>query len=139
MAKTTKSNPTFSNIPSMFDAKAFQDAMSDAAQRNARMTSIFLDAAARSTEIVTAGTHETLSNIRDLTAMRDEPGEYAEAYSDFMRRQADLARRSAEELASVTQRAGTETSEIVTDGAEAVFANANKAAQKTTSATKKAA
>ena len=141
------------DIQSLFDPKGSQDLFETMASMNERMTAIFVDAGTRSVEIMTATTKQSLSNLRDVAQVREEPADYAKAYSEFAQKQMDLLKRSAQDVGEVTQKAGTETQELTSEVGEEVngkvaasakeagekfTANAKEASERLTASTKEA-
>lgn len=131
------------DMQTLFDPRGYQNVFKTWASFNERMSTIAIDAMTKSTEIATEATQQSLSNLRDITAVRDEPAEYGQAYSDFVQKQADLLMRTGQSLGEVSQKAGSETSELAsTTGEEMagkVATDAKSASDRATSAAKKAA
>ncbi|KUF08620.1 phasin family protein [Pseudoponticoccus marisrubri] len=142
MAKqNTKSAAT--DMQNLFDPQGYQDVFKTWAQIGERMTTIATEAAARSTDIASESTKEAFSNFREMNEVRDQPADYAKAYSDFAQKQMDLFTRAAKAMTDVSQKAGTEATEMATkvgeDMSETVAANAQGTVDKVTSAANKAA
>ncbi len=141
MAKQT-TNAT-QDLRNLFDPQGYQDLVKTWAGYNERLTSIFVEAATKSTDIASQSAQETFSNVRGVATVRDEPRDYAQAYSDFVQKQMDLLMRTMQSFGEVTQKAGSETTDLATAAGEEmgqkIGANAEEAADKATSAAKKAA
>jgi hypothetical protein len=139
--KNTKS--ATNDIQSLFDPQGFQDVFKTLTSANERMASIVIEAATKSTDIAVDTAKEAFSNLREVTAVRDEPTDYGKAYSDFAQKQADLFMRTSKSLGGVTQELGTETTEFASKTGEELSGKmtekANQAANKTTKAEEKAA
>ena len=131
------------DIQSLFDPKGYQDVFKTWAGTTERMTAIAVEAATRSTDIASDAAKETFSNLRDVTTVRDEAADYGKAYSDFVQKQLELTQRTAQSFVDVSQKAGTETTDLATktgeEMADKVGANVNDAVKKTRSAAGKAA
>lgn len=129
--------------PFAVDPKAFEDGFKTWAGFGEQVSGITLDAAARSNEIATTSAQETIANLRDLVAVRDEPAAYGQAYADFARKQAELAVRTAEAFGGVFQAAQTSTGDLVAkageQATETAVANTDRTTGKARSAAKKAA
>lgn len=130
-------------IQNMFDPQNYQNVFKTWANMNERLTSILVDAGHRSTEIMSETVNESLSNLRDAAQVREELGEYSQAYSDLFQKQMNLVIRSAQSLAEVSRDTGSEASELASEAGETladkVTDNAQRAADKAGSAAKKAA
>lgn len=126
-----------------FDQEAVRDGFAAWARYNERFMGIALDVAEKSTGLAARTTEEAISNLRGMTALRDEPADYGKAISDFVQKQADLGMKTAEAYGTLAQKAQTEMTELATEAGEnfgeKVAANANGAAKKATAAAKKAA
>ena len=129
-------------IQSMFNPQGYQNVFKTWASMNERMIAIVVEAGNRSIDIMSDTTKETLSNLREATQVRDAPAEYGKAYSAFAQKQMNLLQRSAQDVGDVTQKAGTETTELASKAdaksSDKVAANAKDTADKADSADKKA-
>ena len=142
MAKQNTKSAT-NDIQSLFDPQGFQDVLKTLANANERMVSIMVDAATKANDISVDTAKEAFSNVRDVTAVRDDQADYAKAYSDFAQKQADLFMRTTKSLSGVTQELGTETTEFASKTGEElsgkVTEKAKQATEKATDTVKKAA
>ncbi|MGI3212856.1 phasin family protein [Roseovarius tibetensis] len=142
MAKQNTKSAT-NDIQSLFDPQGFQDIFKTLTSANERMTSIFIETATKSTDIAKDTAKEAFSNLREVTAVRDEPADYSKAYSDFMQKQMDLVMGTSKSLSEVTQKFGTEVTEVASKSGEdlssKVTAKANEATDTAKNAAKKAA
>ncbi len=131
------------DIQSMFNPQGYQDIFKTWAQMNERVTGLMVDAAEKATEIAQGTTQEALSNVREVAQVRDEPADYGKAYSDFVQKQAELFTRTAKSYAEVTQNSAHEATELASEAGQElgdkVSANVQGAADKASSAAKKAA
>ncbi len=130
----------FGQLPAgfQFDKNAATDALQTWATFGERLSGITLEAAARSNEIATTSTKETLARLGDVTKVRDEPSEYAQAAADYVQGHFELSRRTAEAFASVVQKAQTDTVELVGTAGERATQQvaAGAGSKKTTKAAK---
>ena len=130
-------------MQSMFNAQGYQNVLRTWAGMNERMTSIFVDAGTRSIDIMSEKTKEALSNLRDVTQVRDEAAEYTQAYSDFAQKQMNLVKSLAQEVGEVTQQAGNETKDLATSAGqelnEKISENVKDATDKATARVEEAA
>lgn len=131
------------DMQTLFDPRGYQDVFKTWASFNERVSGIMTDAARKSTDIASGTAQEAISNLRDVTTVRDEPADYAKAYGDFVQKQSDLFMRTAQAYADVAKNSGSEASELVSktgeEIAEKASANVNDAADKAGAAAKKAA
>lgn len=142
MAKQNAKN-TANDLNNLFDPQGYQDAFKTWAGMNERMVSLSVEAGTWVTDIASETAKDALSNLRELTQVRDEPAEYGKAYTDFVQKQAELFTRAVQAYANETQKVGSETAELASKAGEEitdkVAANADSAAQKARSAANKAA
>jgi len=140
---TQNTESAINDIQSLFNPQGGQDIIKTMASMNERMTAIFVEVGTRSVEIMSNTAKVALSNLGEATQVRDDPADYAKAYSDFAQKQMDLMTRTAQDVGEVTQKAGTETKELASEAGEEmsdkVAANAKEATDKITSAAKDAA
>jgi hypothetical protein len=145
MARQTTQNAksAANDIRSLFDPQGYRNAFKSLAGANERLTGIMVGAASKTTDITSETTHEALSNVRDVSQVRDEAADYGKACSDFAQKQVDLFVRTAKAYAEVGRKAGTEAADLAAEaGADAgskAAANAEAAADKAGSAARKAA
>lgn len=126
-----------------FDQKAVRDGFDTWARYNERFLGIALDVAEKSTGLMARTTEETISNLRGVAVVHEEPADYGKAFSDFVQKQVDLGMKTAEAYGKLFQTAQSETADLATEAGEAfgdkAAANANSAAKKAGNAAKKAA
>ena len=131
------------DIQNLFDPQGYQDVFKTWASMNERMASIAVDAGTRATDIASETAKEALSNIRDLTKVRDDVSEYGTAYTDFVKKQTELLTKATQSYSNETQKVGTEAAEFASKAGEEisdkVTSTAEGAAQTARSAAKKAA
>ncbi len=131
------------DIQSLFNPRGGQDIFNTWASMNERMTALMVEAGTRSVDIMSNTSKEALSNLREVTQVRDEPAEYGKAYSDFAQKQMELLKCSAQDMVELTNKAGTETAEITSkagkDLSEKVAANTKEVTDKVAASAKDAA
>lgn len=105
----------FDQLPAglQFDGSAATDALKVWAAFGERLSGITLEAATRSNEIATASAKETFDRLGDLTKVREEPAEYAQATAGYVQGQFELSRRTTEAFAGVMQKAQADTVELI--------------------------
>lgn len=134
MAKTDTTANVFKDIPNVLETGALRDGFRAWASFGSRLSGLTLDVASKSTDITTEASMETISNLRNITTVRDDASDYAKVYSGFMQTQLDLSRRTAEAFFGLAQKAGTDASELVSEAGDSLTgtatANANEAASK---------
>lgn len=142
MAKQNAKN-TANDLNNLFDPQGYQDVFKTWTSSNERMASFAIEAGTRATDIASETAKEALTNLRELTQVRDEPAEYGKAYTDFVQKQAELFTRAVQAYANETQKVGSEAADLASKAGEEitdkVAANADSAAQKARSAANKAA
>ena len=141
--KQQNAKSAVNDIQSLFDPQGYRDVFRTFASVNERLTGVMVDAATKTTEIAHETTQEALGNVREMAQVRDEPADYGKAYSDFVQKQMDLVGRTARSYADVSQKSATEVTETVSEAGQQIgdkaAANAEGAADRATSAAKKAA
>lgn len=138
MAKQNTKSAT-NDIQSLFDPQGFQDVFKTMTSANERMTSLMVEAATKSTDIAKDTAKEAFSNLREVTAVRDEPADYSKAYSDFMQKQMDLVMGTSKSLSEVTQKFGTEATEFASKTGEELSSKVTEKAHQATDTAKNAA
>jgi uncharacterized membrane protein YgaE (UPF0421/DUF939 family) len=142
MAKQNAKSAT-NDLQNLFDPQGYQDVFKTWASMNERMASIAVDAGTRAADMANETTKETLSNMRELTQVRNEATEYGKAYTDFVQKQTELFTRTAQTYSNEAQKVGTLTAELASKAGEEisdkVTTTAEGAAQTVRSAASKAA
>ena len=142
MAKQNEKSAA-NDIQSMFDPQNYQDFFKTWANMNERLTSIMVDAGHRSIKITSETADEALSNVRDAAQVRDDPTQYAQAYSNLMQKQMELAGRAMQSFGEVSKQTGSEAAELASEAgktiADKTTENAERVTDKVSSATNKAA
>ena len=95
------------------DTSAMQDAFRSQAQLAERLSRVALDAAEQSTEISSKWTTDTLTKMRDVTTVKDEPADYSKALSQVASAQAETTAETMARFAEVAKRVQMETVELM--------------------------
>jgi hypothetical protein len=145
MAAEQKVSSVLDRIPNSFpmDKGATLNAWKTWTSFNERFAGIALDTAAKSNEIAAHRAQETIAQLRDITRVYEEPGDYSQAIADFTQAQVNLTRDTMEAYAKLLQQVKDDAAELFTQAgeetAEAAEANAETAVKKTRSQARKAA
>ncbi|NDW01869.1 phasin family protein [Salipiger sp. PrR002] len=119
----------FGSIPNLCNPDLAKGGMASVAEYNTKLGDVALEAAEKSTEVMTAATKTTLDNMRDLTSAR-EPSAYAQAFAGFMQAQMELTQSATTALFEVAQGAGAQMGAVSASAAE----SAETTVKKTTNA-----
>lgn len=142
MAKQNQKSAA-NDIQSMFDPQNHQNYFKTWADMNERLTSIMVDAGQRSTKITSETVDAALSNLREAAQVREEPAQYAQAYSNLVQKQMELAMYAMQSFGEVNKQTGTEAAELASEAGKTITdqatENTERLADKASSATKKAA
>ena len=108
-------NKTMQDMMSAFpmDTSAMQDAFRTQAQLAERLSRVALDAAEQSTEISSSWTKETLSKLRDVATVKDEPADYSKALTQLTSAQAETTSEAMARFAEVAKRVQMDTVELM--------------------------
>ena len=117
------------DIQNLFDPQGYQDIFQTWASMNERMASIAVEVGTRATDISSETTKKALSNMRDLTKARNEVSEYGNAYTDFVKKQAELFTHAAQGYSTETQKAGAEAAELASRAGEEISDKVTTAAE----------
>ncbi|TCS59037.1 phasin protein [Primorskyibacter sedentarius] len=117
------------DIQNLFGPQGYQSVFKTWASMNERMASIAIHAGTRANDIASETTKEALSNMRDLTKVRDAVSEYGNAYKDFVKKQAELFTRAAQNYSNETQRVGTKAAELASKSGEEISDKVTTAAE----------
>lgn len=145
MATEQKLSSAMDKLPHAFpiDKDATLGAWKTWTAFNERFAGIAIDTAVRSNEIAANTTRETLSQLRDVTKVYEEPGDYSQAMMHFAQAQVDLTRNTMQEMVKMMQQAKDDAAQLFTEvrdeTAEAAEENTKTAVRKTRSQAKKAA
>lgn len=124
------------------DASALQDAFKSQAALGEKLSKVALEAAAKSTEISSKWTKDTIAKLSEVTKVKDEPADYSKAVTDFASAQAEMVAETLAAFAEVAKKVQMETVELMLaagkDFSEDATAAVKKATNEVTEAAKKA-
>jgi len=127
----------------LFDPRGYQDLFRTWARYNERMASVVVEAASKTSEIANGTAQEAFSNLRDVTAVKEDPSEYAQAYNAFAQKRMELFVRTARSFGEVGQNTGQRVTELASEAGDDLGDRASdkagQAADRTKSAARKAA
>jgi hypothetical protein len=128
MAKTQDFTNFFKDAPVAFDTAVVTDALKTSASFGERFTAIAIDAAEKSNDVTTNTVKKSLTLLRGVTDVRDEPADYAKAMTDFATAQADLVQAHFTAMGDVAKLAQTNASELFAETGRQVTEQGTKAA-----------
>lgn len=117
------------DLQTLFDMKSYEDACKTAASMNERMASLAIDAGTRATDMANETAKEALSNMRELTQVRDDPAAYAQAFTDFAQKQTELFTRTFQSMATDMQKVSSEASDFAAKTSEDITGKATAAVE----------
>ncbi|MDV7144494.1 Phasin [Tropicimonas sp. TH_r6] len=144
MTKTDDMTKMMQEMMSSFpmDTSAMQDAFKSQAALGEKFSKVALEAAEKSTEISSKWTKETLSKLGEVTKLKEEPGDYQKAMTDYASSQAEMVAETMSAFAEVAKKVQMETVELMLaagkDFSEDAQAAVKKATDEVTTAAKKA-
>lgn len=144
MAKTQDMTAMLKDMMGAFpvDTAALDNAFKSTATLNEKMAGVALEAAAKSSEISSKWTNDTLAKLTDMSKAKAEPADYAKAMTEFASAQAEVAAENMAAFAEVAKKVQAETVELVMaaskDATEEATAAVKKATADATAAAKKA-
>jgi hypothetical protein len=113
------------------DMTAMTDAFRTSAAFGEKLSKVALTAAEQSAELSSAWTKETLSNLADVAAAKEDPAEYTKAASDFAAASLEATTENVAAFAEIAKRVQMETLELMmASGKEAAAAAAPAPARK---------
>lgn len=135
MAKTQDFTKMVQDMMSAFpvDAQAFQEAFKTQAALGERMTKVVLEAAEKSTEISSRWTKESIAKVGELARVKEEPGDYSKALSEFASSSAEMAAENLAAFAEVAKKVQMETVELMLAAGKDISEDATAAVKKATS------
>ncbi|WP_111428511.1 hypothetical protein [Rhodobacteraceae bacterium DSL-40] len=144
MATENPLNAFFAKLPEGFpiDKDATAGAWKSWAKLNERLADLAIDTMSRTNEITANSTQESLSRLRDLAKVQEEPAEYSNVLTNYVQGQFTLTRDTAEALGKVFGDARDQATELFSQAGEkaeeTAEANTKAAARKTTAKAKQA-
>jgi len=117
-----------------------ENAFKSQAALSEKLSSVYLDAADKTTVLTTKFTKDTLAKVGVLAEVKDEPADYAKAVTDFASAFAELSADAFSAYAEIAQKVQSETMELIMAAgkelSEEAQATAPKGAQDVTAAAK---
>ncbi|MCA0204155.1 phasin family protein [Pararhodobacter sp.] len=114
------------------DTKAMQDVFKTQAALGEKMSKVVLEAAEKSAEVSSKWTKSTLAKIGEVSTVKEEPAEYAKAYTDFASASAEMAAEHMAAFAEIAKRVQMDTVELMLAAGKDMSAEATAAVQKAT-------
>ena len=145
MAKTQDFTAVMKDMMGAFPVAtaAMQDAFKSSATLNEKMSKVALEAAAKSNDLSSKWTKDTLAKVTELTKVKEDPADYTKAMTDFASATAETAAEHMAAFAEIAKKVQMETVELMMaagkDVAEEATAAVKKATNDVTTAAKKAA
>lgn len=125
------------------DTKAMEEAFKTQATLNEKLSGVALDAAAKSAELSSKWTKDTIAKLGEMSKAKAEPADYAKAATDFASASAEVAAENMAAFAEIAKKVQTDTVELLMaagkDITEDATAAVKKATNDVTAAAKKAA
>lgn len=138
--KTPDYTKTFQDMMANFpvDTSSFQEAMKSQNALNEKLAKVTLSAAERSTEISAQWAKDTIARMGELTATKEEPADYAKAFSDFASASAEVASEHMASFAEVAKKVQMDSVDLMLTAGKDIASETQKAARDTQTAVKKA-
>jgi len=114
------------------DTKGMQDAFKTQAALGEKMSKVVLEAAEKSAEVSSKWTKSTLMKIGEVSTVKEEPAEYAKAYTDFASASAEMAAEHMAAFAEIAKRVQMDTVELMLAAGKDMSAEATAVMQKAT-------
>ncbi|MBN8292382.1 phasin family protein [Rhodobacter sp. NTK016B] len=135
MAKTNDFSKVMQDMMGAFpvDTSAMQDAFKTQAAMGEKMSKVVLEAAEKSAEVSSKWTKDTLAKIGEVSTVKEEPADYAKAYTDFASASAEMAAEHMAAFADIAKRVQMDTVELCLAAGKDMSADATAAMQKATS------
>lgn len=145
MAKTQDFSAIMKDFMGAFpvDTSAMEDAFKTQATLSEKLSAVAIDAAAKSTDLSTKWTKDTLTKMTEMAKAKSEPADYAKAMTDFASSCAEMSAEHMAAYAEIAKKVQADTVELMMaagkDMTEEASAAMQKATKDATTAAKKAA
>ena len=116
------------------DTGSMQDAFRSYASFGEKMSKVVLEAADKSTEISSKWMKDTIQNMGQVAAVREEPTEYTKSFTDFASAQAEGTAETMAAYAEVAKKVQMETVELMLAAGKDAQEDANSAMKRATNA-----
>lgn len=130
--KTPDYTKTFQDMLANFpvDTSSFQEAVKSQNALNEKLAKVTLSAAERSTEISAQWAKDTIARMGELTATKEEPADYAKAFSDFASASAEVASEHMASYAEVAKKVQMDSVDLMLTAGKDIASETQKATQK---------
>ncbi|WP_010138475.1 hypothetical protein [Oceanicola sp. S124] len=145
MAKTQDYTAIMKDFMGAFpvDTSAMEDAFKTQATLGEKLSAVAIDAAAKSTDLSTKWTKDTLTKLAEMSKAKAEPADYAKSMTDFASACAEMSAEHMAAFAEIAKKVQADTVELMMaagkDMTEEASAAVQKATKDATAAAKKAA
>ncbi|MBR9763205.1 MAG: phasin, PhaP [Rhodobacteraceae bacterium] len=145
MAKTQDYTAIMKDFMGAFpvDTSAMEDAFKTQATLGEKLSAVAIDAAAKSTDLSTKWTKDTLTKMAEMSKAKAEPADYAKSMTDFASACAEMSAEHMAAFAEIAKKVQADTVELMMaagkDMSEDASAAMQKATKDATTAAKKAA
>ncbi|PJE30856.1 Phasin protein [Pseudooceanicola antarcticus] len=145
MAKTQDFSAIMKDFMGAFpvDTSAMEDAFKTQATLGEKLSAVAIDAAAKSTDLSTKWTKDTLTKMAEMSKAKTEPADYAKSMTDFASACAEMSAEHMAAYAEIAKKVQADTVELMMaagkDMTEEASAAVQKATKDATAAAKKAA
>ena len=145
MNKATDMTATLKELMDAFpvDTKSMEEAYKNSLALTEKLSHAAIEAADKSAEISQKWTKDTLAKLAEMSKAKAEPADYAQAMSDYVSAQADVATENMAAFAEVAKKLQMETLDLMMAASQDFSGAAGTAFKKsstdTGSAVKKAA
>ncbi len=115
---------------SPIDMDGMKEQMKSSAEVSEKLVRVALQAAARSNELSSTWTKETLANVGTVAKVQDEPTDFTKAMTDFASAQGELATKNLSAFAEIAKAVQEQTIEIMMSAGKSFGEDAASAMQK---------
>ena len=115
MNKATDMTATLKELMDAFpvDTKSMEEAYKNSLALTEKLSHAAIEAADKSAEISQKWTKDTLAKLAEMSKAKAEPADYAQAMSDYVSAQADVATENMAAFAEVAKKLQMETFELM--------------------------
>lgn len=111
------------------DTSALDGMFGKSTELTEQLSGVALGAAAKSNEISTKWTNDTLAKLEEMSKAKSEPADYATAMSDFASASVEAATANMAAFADIAKKAQMETVELMMAAGKAAGADVQTAAK----------
>ena len=115
MTKTVDMTAMFKDVMGAFpvDTSAMEGSFKTAATLNEKLSGVALTAVEKSTDISSKWAKDTLTKLSDIAKAKAEPGDYAQAMTDFASANAEAAAEHMAAFAEIAKKVQMDTVELM--------------------------